>query len=70
MELQKQRLEICYTCPLYSTRFGGFCNNKLYYDPKTGKVDIEYHPNWIKGCGCVLQTKTKNAASACPLSKW
>ena len=29
-DLKEERLKICYMCPLYSSKFGGLCNNKLY----------------------------------------
>ena len=31
-DISKQRLEICYRCPLYTTKLGGMCNDKLWYD--------------------------------------
>ena len=37
-DISQERLKICRRCPLYSDKFGGLCNNKLYIDPNTGKV--------------------------------
>lgn len=31
--LKDVRLAICYKCPLYSPKFGGLCNNRLWLDP-------------------------------------
>ncbi|MDE5977509.1 MAG: hypothetical protein K2G70_03460 [Turicibacter sp.] len=37
-DISKERLEVCYYCPLYSNKFGGLCNSRLWYNPNTGDV--------------------------------
>jgi hypothetical protein len=39
-DISEQRLKVCYSCPLYSSKFGGMCNNKLWLNPNTGDVSI------------------------------
>lgn len=37
-DISEERLKVCYSCPLYSTKFGGLCNNRLWLNPNTGDV--------------------------------
>lgn len=66
----EERLGICYKCPLYSLRYGGSCNSKLYLNPKTGDVATYPEEGYIRGCNCVLQDKTRYPDSKCPAGKW
>lgn len=65
-----ERLKICKKCPLYSPRFGGVCNNRLWYNPKTRDISIKEKDGYINGCGCRLLAKTTVVTADCPLSKW
>ena len=38
-DLSKNRLQICYSCPLYSKKLGGLCNDKLWLNINTGDVN-------------------------------
>ncbi len=69
-ELYKERIQICYKCPLYSKKFGGLCNNKLWLDLETGDVIDYYVKGYKRGCGCRLQAKTRLEDSKCPIGKW
>ena len=69
-DISKERLRICYECPLYSDRFGGICNNKLYLNPKTGDVSTYKKPGYINGCSCRLNAKTTLPNAQCPVGKW
>lgn len=68
--LSEERLEICYKCPLYSSKFGGLCNNRLWYNPNTGDVSIDQQDGYKRGCGCRLLAKTKVPEASCPVNKW
>lgn len=68
--LTEQRLRICYQCPLYSKKLGGMCNDKLWMDPLTGDVSVEFKEGYRKGCGCRLQAKTTLTEARCPFKKW
>lgn len=69
-DLSKQRLKICYSCPLYSPKLGGVCNNELWLNPNTGDV-VEYQlDGYIRGCGCRLHAKTRLEYAKCPVEKW
>lgn len=37
-DISEERLNICYSCPIYSPKFGGLCNNRLWLNPNTGDV--------------------------------
>jgi hypothetical protein len=37
-DISQQRMKVCYKCPLFSPKFGGWCNNKLYIDPNTNDI--------------------------------
>lgn len=68
--LQAVRLAICYKCPLYSPKFGGICNSKLWLNTKTGDVSISYKEDYVRGCGCRLNAKTTITREKCPAGKW
>lgn len=68
--IAQQRIQICYACPLYSTVFGGKCNNKLWLNPLTGDVSTEQKDGYKKGCGCIIASKVRATNARCPLGKW
>lgn len=65
------RMEICKKCPLYqvSSVYGAQCNPNLYIN-RDGKVSKLPMPGFVKGCGCKLSFKTKNAGAHCIVGKW
>lgn len=69
-DISEQRLKVCYSCPLYSSKFGGVCNNKLWLNPNTGDVSVYPEDGYQRGCGCRLRAKTKLLNASCPLDKW
>ena len=69
-ELSQGRLKICYSCPLYSKKLGGTCNNKLWLNVNTGDVSIENKPGYKRGCGCRTSAKTRLPNAVCPVGKW
>lgn len=69
-DLSKNRLRICYSCPLYSNRMGGICNNKLWLNINTGDVSTTNKSGYKSGCGCRLSAKTRLAQAKCPVGKW
>nr|DAT90374.1 MAG TPA: hypothetical protein [Caudoviricetes sp.] len=69
-DLRSARIQICKKCPLYSPDFGGYCNSKLWLNPRTNQIsDIEML-GWIRGCGCRLEAKTRNPNNHCNAGKW
>lgn len=69
-DISKNRLNICYRCPLYSTKFGGICNSKLWLNVNTGDVSTTEKPGYKTGCGCKLSAKTRVPNAKCPVEKW
>lgn len=69
-DISKNRLKICYRCPLYSNKLGGICNSRLWLDVNTGDVSVIMKPGYIKGCGCRLRSKTRLPNAKCPVDKW
>lgn len=69
-DLSKNRLKICYSCPLYSNKLGGICNSKLWLNVNTGDVSTTAKPGYVRGCSCRLNAKTRLANATCPASKW
>ena len=69
-DISAGRLQICYSCPLYSTKFGGLCNNRLWLNIETGDVSMVRKPGYQNGCGCKLNYKVSNLNSTCPVGKW
>lgn len=70
MDLGESRMQVCYSCPIYSPKFGGLCNNRLWLNPNTGDVSTEQKEGYKRGCGCRLRAKTKLPHEMCPLGKW
>lgn len=69
-EISNNRLKICYRCPLYSKKFGGICNSKLWLNVNTGDVSVTKKPGYINGCSCRLLAKTRIPEAVCPAGKW
>ena len=63
-------MSICKECPLYSEKYGGYCDPKLWINPRTGQVSDVEMVGWVKGCGCRLMAKTRNKNNHCVLNKW
>jgi hypothetical protein len=64
------RLRICHQCPLYSSKLGGMCNNRLWLNVETGDISTTAKKGYRRGCGCRLNAKTSLINAACPLGKW
>jgi hypothetical protein len=69
-DISKLRMNICYKCPLYSIKFGGLCNNKLWLNLETGDISTEAKDGYKNGCGCRLNAKTSLSYAQCPIGKW
>lgn len=69
-DISEERLKVCYSCPLYSTKFGGLCNSRLWLNPNTGDVSTTKQEGYKRGCGCKLSYKVKNVDNKCPVGKW
>lgn len=69
-DLSKNRMKICYSCPLFSNKLGGICNSKLWLNTITGDVSTTKKDGYIRGCSCSLRYKTKNPNEKCPANKW
>lgn len=69
-DISTKRLQICYSCPLYSNQLGGVCNNRLWLNPTTGDVSTKKKPGYINGCSCRLAAKTRLPNAVCPAKKW
>lgn len=69
-DISEGRLKICYQCPLYSTKYGGLCNNRLWLNIETGDVSTIKKIGYKRGCGCRLNAKTSLPNAVCPIGKW
>lgn len=69
-DISNNRLRVCYSCPLYSSKLGGICNSKLWLNVNTGDVSINEKPGYINGCSCRLAAKTRLPEAKCPAGKW
>lgn len=69
-DLSKSRLKICYRCALFSPKFGGICNSRLWLNVNTGDVSTIEKPGYVNGCSCRLQAKTRLPNAKCPAGKW
>lgn len=69
-DISEERIKVCLRCPLYSPKFGGVCNSRLWLNPNTGDVSTYEREGYKSGCGCRLSPKTKLPNAKCPLGKW
>lgn len=69
-DISAERLNICYQCPLYSSKLDGICNNKLWLNIQTGDVSTIQKDGYKRGCGCRVKAKTRLVNATCPLGKW
>lgn len=69
-DLSSIRLAICKKCPLFSPKFGGICNNRLWLNKETGDISLNYKDGYVRGCGCRLKAKTTLPSEKCPARKW
>lgn len=69
-DISKQRMQICYMCPLFVNMLGGICNRQLWLNPNTGDVSTEQKDGYKRGCGCRVRSKTRLVNEQCPLGKW
>lgn len=69
-DISQSRLQICYKCPLFSSKFGGMCNNRLWLNVSTGDVSTTSKTGYKRGCGCRLNAKTALLNATCPVGKW
>lgn len=70
VDISEKRLEICMKCPIYSPRYGGICNDKLWLNPETDEISTSRKEGYIRGCGCRLSAKTTLPNASCVAGKW
>lgn len=71
-ELHDKRMNVCKSCKLYKIDrlLGKVCNSKLFLNPDTDETSKEYISGYKRGCGCILNAKTRVKDAECPLKKW
>ena len=69
-DISTGRLQICRQCPLYSPKYGGLWNNRLWLNVETGDVSMTKRAGYKNGCGCRLSAKTSLTNAICPVGKW
>lgn len=70
-DLYIKRINICRDCPLLKIDpiFGEVCNPSLYINAK-GETSKTPKSGYIKGCGCVMASKTRVDEAHCVINKW
>ena len=70
--LYDERKSICEACPLYKLDklYGPVCNSNKYISPDGTKWSWFRKDGYVRGCGCHLSGKWKNAKSKCIIAKW
>lgn len=66
-ELYQERINICKKCPLLNSL--GICNPLKYLNPQTGEVSNTKKEGFVKGCGCVMSSKTRVPNAKCVVGK-
>ena len=69
-DIAQTRINICKVCPIYSTKFGGICNNKLYLNPENNDVSFAPKEGYVRGCACRVQAKASIPSEHCVAGKW
>jgi len=69
--LYNERIKICRACPLLKKDkiFGEMCDPSLYINPK-GKTSSKELPGYVRGCGCIMASKTRVDEAHCIVNKW
>lgn len=68
-KMSEDRMNICKECPLYVERFK-VCNANKWINPETNEVSPFAVEGWVKGCGCILEAKTRVKNEHCIINKW
>lgn len=68
--LYKKRISICRECPLYKedSIWGEVCDPSKYIN-KDNEVSKIARPGFVKGCGCILGSKTRVDEEKCIINK-
>lgn len=67
----EKRLEICKKCPLMRmTEYGMKCDERRWISPDGTQASYFKKDGWKKGCGCYLNSKTRNPNNHCVCGKW
>lgn len=70
-DLVQKRLEICKKCPIMRmTEFGMKCDDRKWISPDGTQASFFKRDGWKRGCGCFLNSKTRNPANRCICGKW
>ena len=71
-ELYKERMKICRSCKMLLDHniFGEICNPNLYINPLTDEISYDPKSGYIKGCHCVMGSKTRIKEASCIAGKW
>lgn len=71
-DLYSERMKICRSCKLYLADgiIGPICNPRLYLNPQTNEISRIPKLGFIRGCGCLLSSKTRVKKAKCGLNKW
>lgn len=69
-DLSIERKKICYECPIFSRNLGGQCDHNLWLNPDTNDVSLVEKEGYFKGCGCIINSKTRAKSAKCPAGKW
>ena len=65
----EERQKICNRCPIYNPT-NQTCNSKLWINPDTDEISTSPKSGYIRGCGCHLSVKIRNANNHCIADKW
>lgn len=66
---RERRRSVCLRCPIYSAEWGT-CDSRKWIDPKTGAVSAAHRPGYVRGCGCLVDYKTRGVDNSCVAGKW
>ena len=67
----EKRLEICRKCAIMrNTEWGMKCDDRKWLNKETNESSFFKKNGWVKGCGCMINSKSKNLNNHCPANKW
>ena len=56
-------------CPIFRP-YDKICNSNLWINPKTNEISERFKNGYVRGCGCHLIYKWRNANAHCIINKW
>lgn len=68
----EERMNICKQCPIFKEHpvYEGICDSSKYISKDGTRWSYFKRDGYVKGCGCKLNSKTRNINNHCIINLW